>query len=337
MRSTQWVCLLLAVGAGLARAQAPVIGDLNFYGLRKVTPETILSAAQLKTGDRLPKSKGELEDIISQIPDVVLARVEAVCCDGSRATLFIGVEEKDEPHPSFRSEPTGEDALPPKLLDSYREFLSAVQRAAGRGDTSEDFSAGHSWMSDERVRAFQRQFVASAESQLALLRQVLHNAADPEQRAAAVGLIGYAPAKHDIIDDLQYALQDPDESVRANAARSLTAIGVLAAKQPALHLRISPTGLLDMLDSAVLSDRVEAVKALLTLTDGRDQSVLDLLREHALPPLAEMARWKTPRYALPPFLLLGRAAGLEDSQTQESWQKDDRESVIRKALGTGGK
>ena len=39
------------------------------------------------------------------------------------------------------------------------------------------------------------------------------------------------------------------------------------------------------------------------------------------------------RYALPPFLLIGRVAGLSDAATQQAWAKNDREPVIRKALG----
>jgi hypothetical protein len=50
-----------------------------------------------------------------------------------------------------------------------------------------------------------------------------------------------------------------------------------------------------------------------------------------------MARWKTPRYALPPFLLLGRAGGMSDAQIHERWQKGDLEAVIRQAMGSGGK
>jgi hypothetical protein len=47
--------------------------------------------------------------------------------------------------------------------------------------------------------------------------------------------------------------------------------------------------------------------------------------------LIEMARWKTLRYALPPFLLLGRMDGFTDAQTQEYWQQGNRRPVIQKA------
>ena len=98
--------LLLAVVCSAA-AQAPVVGDIEFYGLHKVTPEHILSALKLKSGDPLPPSKGDMLDVLENVPNVVLGRIEAVCCDGPHATLFIGVEERGAPHTALRSEPTG--------------------------------------------------------------------------------------------------------------------------------------------------------------------------------------------------------------------------------------
>lgn len=318
----------------LAIAQAPAVGDINFYGLRKITPERILATVNLKAGSPLPPSKGEMEEAIANVPGVLLARVEAVCCEGPRAIVFIGVEEKGSPHAAFRSDPAGEGTLPPELVDSYQRFLGAVARAASEGNAAEDLTAGHSLMSDPAARAVQSEFVSFAETHLPLLRDVLRSAAEPEQRAIAAAVIDYAPRKQDIVNDLQYALQDPDESVRANAARSLKAIAVLAAKQPSLGLKISPTWFVELLNSVVLSDRVEAAGALVTLTDRGEASVLQLIRERALPSLEEMARWKTPRYALPPYLLLGRVAGLPEDEIQQSWEKGDRETVISKALAT---
>ena len=316
----------------VAAAQAPVIGDINLYGLRKTQPERILSALHIQAGAPLPASKGDMEDRIAELPDILLAHVEAVCCEGKSSTLFIGVEERGAPHPSFRSEPQGKEALPPDIAGDFRGFLSAVQRAASRGNAAEDLTTGQSRMADPEPRKFQEQFSAFAASHLEDLRSVLRDSGDAEQRAMAAAILGYAPKKADVVNDLQYALQDPDDSVRANAVRALNAIAVLAYRQPALKIRIEPTWFVEMLNSVVLSDRMEAVKALLTLTDHGGQGAREQIRERALPALAEMSRWKTPSYALPPFLLLGRAAGLTDAQVQQHWSKGDRESVIRKVL-----
>ena len=324
--------ITLAVCAATAAAQAPLVGDINFYGLHKITPERILSTAKLKAGSPVPPSKGAIEDSIAEIPGVVLARVEAVCCDGPETILFVGVEEKGAQHAAFHSPPSGDAALPRELTDSYRQFLAAVQRAASLGNAVEDLSAGHSMMADAEARAYQEQFVDFAREHADLLRSVVRTASDAEQRAAAAAVIGYAPNKPAVVNDLQYAMQDPDEAVRANAIRSLTAFAVLASKQPALGIKISPTWFIEMLYSIVLSDRVESAKALLTLTDRGGPEVLQQIRERALASLAEMARWKTPRFALPSFLLLGRVAGMPDRQIQDSWRKGEREAVIEKAL-----
>jgi hypothetical protein len=313
-------------------AQVPVVGDINYYGLRKVPAEKIAGLAKLKPGMPIPPSKGDLEDGIAEIPGVVLARVEAVCCEGPAASLFIGIEERGAAHPAFHSPPAGEAPLPADIVSAYQQFLAAVQTAASRGNAAEDLTAGHSWMADAGARAYQQQFLTFAGERLELLRNALRNSADAEQRAIAAAVIGYAPRKQDVLNDLQYAVQDSDESVRVNAIRGLKAIAVLAAKQPNLGIRVSPTWFIEMLNSVVLSDRMESTQALLTLTDRANPSVADQIRERALPALAEMARWKTLPYALPSYLLLGRAAGIPEEQIQQSWAKGEREAVITKAL-----
>jgi len=67
-----------------AVAQAPRIGDINYYGLRKVTAEKIQAATGLKKGGTLTASKGDIEDQIDKISGVVLVRVEALCCEARR-------------------------------------------------------------------------------------------------------------------------------------------------------------------------------------------------------------------------------------------------------------
>jgi hypothetical protein len=127
-------------------------------------------------------------------------------------------------------------------------------------------------------------------------------------------------------------MQDPDENVRASAMDALSAIAVLAAKQPDLEIHISPTWFVEMLNSVVLSDRIKAAKALVNLTDSRPVTTLDLLRERSLPSLGEMAQWHSLTYALPPFLLLGRVGGFSDKQIQDRWTRGDREEMVREVL-----
>ena len=311
-----------------AQAQLPRIGDINFYGLRKLSAEQILAAARLAPGDTVPGSRTELEDRIVALPDVMEAQVQSVCCEGDHTTIFIGIHERGEADVEFRVPPSGASTLPEDLMTRYRQYSGELLRAEmnGKGDAA-----------DPTMRRDQEEFRTFAAAHILKLRAELRTGSDAEQRAAAATIIGYSAGKKAAVDDLLFAIQDPDEGVRTNGLRALAAIAALARRQPALGLRIPPAGLVDLLNSVVLSDRMESTKVLLVLTERQNAATLDQIRERALPSLAEMARWQTLSYALPPFELLGRVAGLTDTNLKESWEKSDREAVIQKALDSAPK
>jgi len=316
----------------LAPAQVPRVGIIDFYGLRKVSPARLEQALGVREGDAMPPSKTAVEESLEAVPGVVRARVEAVCCASGKAILFVGIEEKGAPHPEFRPIPPKEITLPASILETYRELLSAVEQAARRGELGEDFVEGHSRMADPASRALQQRLVTLASEHLSALRDVLRNSADDEQRAIAAAVLGYAPQKSTVVDDLQFALQDSDEKVRANAARALSAFAVLARRDAEQGVKVSPTWLVEMLHSIVWSDRQAACQALLNLTEDRNADVLALIRERAMDSLAEMARWKSLEHALPAYILLGRAAGLAEADIHSEWERGNREQMIRKAL-----
>jgi len=323
--------------AVLASAQAPRVGDIEFYGLHKVSEQRLLHALHVKPGDPLPPSKGDLEDELEKISGVILAHVEAVCCEGSKATLFVGIEEKGAPHLAFHTPPTGEAVLPQEIVDTYHQFLEAVRAAARRGSTAEDLTSGHSLMADPDARDLQGRFIDFAGAHMLLLREVLSGSSDDEQRAMAATILGYAPVKKDAVNNLESAMQDPDEAVRANALRALNAIAVLARLQPNLEIHVSPTWFVEMLNSIVLSDRTRAATALVTLTEQNAAGALDQIRERALDSIVEMAQWKELRYALPAFILTGRIAGMSETEIQKAWTSGHRQEVIAIALGPGRK
>ncbi|MBI4875204.1 MAG: HEAT repeat domain-containing protein [Acidobacteria bacterium] len=323
--------LLLAVAA-LAPAQVPRIGIIDFYGLRKVSAEKIRTHLGFKEGDLLPPSKGEVEDHLEEVPGVIRARLEAVCCEDKKAVLYIGVEEKGAPRFEYHPEPEGEAELPVDVVVAFRGFFTALEKAVTRGDTAEDLSRGHSLMADPDARAFQLEFTGLVEKNLKILREVLRNSADAEQRAMAAYLIGYAEKKRLVVDDLQWAMRDPDDGVRNNAMRSLGAIAVLAAREPEYGIQFSPTWFIEMLNSIAWSDRNKAAYALVAMTDKRDPRILDHIREVGLHSLVEMARWRHMPHALQGIILLGRLAGMPEPEIQEAWSKGEREAVIKKAL-----
>jgi hypothetical protein len=331
------IFLLSLLAAALAGESVPRLSSVNYYGLHRISENRIQKVLGVSAGDPIPPSKGALEERLEKIPGVVVARVQAVCCEGRQGMLFVGIEEKGAAHFALRTAPSGEATLPPEIVERHNNLSRAIESAARRGSTDEDLTHGHPLMADPDARAIQQDFVDIAGKHLPQLRAVLRNSADDAQRSMAATLIGYATDKKAVVGDLEYAVQDPDEDVRANAMRALNAIAVLAAKQPDLGIHISPTWFVEMLNSIVLSDRTRATMALINLTDSRPAAPLDLIRERALPSLVEMAQWRSLHYALPAFILLGRSGGLSEEQIQESWTRGDRAAMVLQVLGAGKK
>jgi hypothetical protein len=314
---------------------APTVGVIDYYGLNKVTRDRIQKTLGFKEGDPFPTSKASVEERLDEIPGVVESHLEAVCCDEGKMVLYVGIEERGAVHFDLREAPEGEVTLAPDITALYRRYFDAFEQAVRRGSTAEDLTHGHSLMADPLVREIQLQFPALAETHLGELRNVMRNSADDEQRAIATFLIGYAPKKDQVAEDLQFALRDADPGVRANAARAIVALAVYARLNPESGIKLEPTWFIEMLNSLSWSDRERALKALQILTDGRDAPMLEQLRNRALPALVEMSRWKTLEHALPAFVLTGRVAGLSEQQIQDAWTRGDRESVIAAATGGG--
>ncbi|MFN7924565.1 MAG: HEAT repeat domain-containing protein [Bryobacteraceae bacterium] len=328
------VILLLAA---LSLAAQPRIGIIDFYGRHKVTEDQIRVALAAKEGSPLPKSKGETEERIEQIPGVVRAHLEATCCEKGQAILYVGVEEKGSHHFDFNDAPSGAVVLPQEIHDEYSHFLAAVSSAVRAGETGEDLHLGHSLMQNADARRHQERFVTIAKDNIEKLRDVLKNSADEEHRAIAAYVIGYYPDKASVVNDLQSAVRDPDDTTRNNAIRALAAIAIFAIQQPDAEVKVSPTWFIEMLDSLIWSDRHAAAVTLVTLTEARNPQVLDHIRERAMSTLAEMARWKHLPHALPAFILLGRASGIDEREIEHTWSEGDRQAFISKIMKPGKK
>jgi hypothetical protein len=322
----------------VAFAQVPRVGIIDFYGLNKVRESRVRQALGAREGDPLPPSKGDIEVALEAIDGVVAAHVEAVCCDDSgQAILYVGIEERGAPHFDLRNAPAGEAILPAEIAETYRRLMRAIEAAARRGSVGEDLTRGHALAADPEARAIQETLPDLVKENLEVLRDVLRNGPDERERATAAVVIAYAPRKRDAINDLQYALKDPDPGVRQNAARALVGFAVLQRVNPEAAVNVSATWFVEMLNSLSWSDRTTALAALQILTDGRERPVLDYLKSRALDSLAEMARWKWAAHALPAYVLLGRIAGFEEREIQDSWTRGDREPVIAKATGKRGR
>ena len=307
--------------------RGPTIGVIDFYGLRKVSEADVRRKLGAREGDLLPPSKGDVEERLDELSGVVESHLEAVCCQNGKVTLYVGIEERGAPHFDLHDPPDGDAVLPGEVSSAYRNFLKAYDNATRQGYTKEDLTQGRARSEDMATRAIQDMFPAMVQDHMNEIRAVLRGSGDEEQRAMAAYVIGYAPDKPSVVNDLQYALRDYDPGVRLNAGRSLVAFAIAGVK-------VEATWFIEMLNSLSWTDRTRSLAALELLTDARDKAVFDQMRTRALQSLVEMARWKTLKDALPAYILLGRMAGIPEQEIQARWSRGDRESVIAQALKT---
>jgi hypothetical protein len=191
-------------------------------------------------------------------------------------------------------------------------------------------------MENQEARKHQREFIPLADKYLDVLHRVIRTSRDPDQRAMAAYILQYGPrgprTTQQIIEDLQYALQDVEEDVRANAIRALNAMYVGLKLHPEQNIAIRPTWFVELLNSIVWSDRHNAAVALVNMTEDRQPETLRMIRERAFTPLVEMARWRDLSHALPGFILIGRISGMQEKEIQDAWVHSDHEATIKLAM-----
>lgn len=331
------ICILGAVCA--AHGQDLHVGIIDFYGLRKVSASQVRSALAFKEGDTIslagdgpPAILKASENRVAQLPGVVRARTELVCCDHNRAIVYVGVEERGARMMHLRAAPHGTARLPPDIVQSGVELSRALWLAVQRDDAAEDDSLGQALNHDPTTRAIQGRLVVYAARDLPVLRRVLLTSSDQNQRALAAEVMGYAPDKQAVVDDLVLGMSDPCDAVRNNAMRALMVFADAATGAHRLALSIPAQPFITFLDSPVWSDRNKASGALLALSSDRDPRLLSTLRKEALVPLVEMARWKSEGHALAAFTILGRIAGYTDEEAGALWTRGERETVINAAV-----
>ena len=87
-----------------------------------------------------------------------------------------------------------------------------------------------------------------------------------------------------------------------------------------------------LLGSLDWADRNKAALALAGLSSHRDPALFAQLRQRAMTPLIEMARWKAIGHASPALHILGRIGGYSEEDLQRAISRDEREAIIGAAL-----
>lgn len=145
---------------------------------------------------------------------------------------------------------------------------------------------------------------------------------------ATAMIAAYHPDKAFVVKELLYAIADNDEEVRNNATRALWVLADYFNEHPEKRIDIPASPFIDMLRSAVWTDRNKGALVLLALTQGRNGVLLPDLKALALPSLAEMARWRQSGHAFQSYMILGRMAGLPDEACFQAFNSDQRLSFL---------
>ena len=336
---TAAVLVTLTLGTpGGVNGQELEIGIIDVYGLSRVSVRQVREMLTFTEGDTIALGNGEepaflkeSEDRLATSPDIARARIQRVCCDAGRAIVYVGIEEPGAATMRLRAEPRGDARLAADVVRAGDEADNALLLAVLRGNVGEDTSRGHSLVDDPAVRAVQERYVVYAARDLSELRLVLRRSSDAAHRALAAQVLGYAADKPAVVEDLVHGMSDPSAAVRNNAMRALLVFGDMLPGTGSAIPRVPAQPFIELLNSPVWSDRNKASGALMAMSADRDPELLAALRERALAPLIEMARWKSEGHALPAFFILGRIAGYSDEAAYDLWERGDRDAVINAA------
>jgi hypothetical protein len=216
-----------------------------------------------------------------------------------------------------------------------RAYDDALLKAVVAGDAGEDDTSGYSLSHNPGLRAIEERFVNFAHNDRSILREVLRDSLDADQRALAAEVLGYAPDHRAVVRDLVFAMSDPNSNVRNNAMRALAILARYAESHPSAGIKVPTHPFINLLNSLVWSDRNKASFALIALIKNRDPALLEKLRERDLPALIEMARWKTPGHANTFCVILGRIAGLSEKEIEDDLQHGEKEKIIAAAQKVG--
>ena len=315
-----------------AAAQLPRVGIIDFYGLRKTTAAQAREALGIAVGDSLTAlSLLEVPARMAELPGVVSAAVDPVCCEEGKTMLYVGVIEDGAPVLELRTPPTGKSRLPAEVIQAGVAFARAHERAVMRGFVKEDVSQGHSLMADSTARMIQLRYVELAAKHRDSLRAVLRTADDADHRALAAEVLAYSANKQSVVQDLVYAMRDPSSDVRNNATRALALITIYGQQHPELKIAVPYEPFIDLLNSVAWTDRNKASLALMQLTEGRNPALLTALRTRALDAVVDIAQWTNPGHAMAGVVILGRLAGIPDADIFAMYERGERDKIIAAA------
>lgn len=300
--------------------QPTQVGTIDFYGtvsnetdLKKCLPFDENDTVAFFDKNAYSNAKGKIIECLLRQTNIKQADISIICCnEKGKWIVYVGVDKK--PVRPVENIKQADTKLPLAMKSTYDSLMQQSIIAVEKGQPSENNSSGHALMDYLPARQLQEKFIVYANRNLNLLRDVLRNSNDHEQREAAATIIAYHHDKGEIINDLLNAVSDAHENVRNNAVRAIGIIADYSSRKPELKIKIPADPFIDMINSICWTDRNKASFVLLALTNNRDINVLEQLKKQALQSIANMATWKSDGHSMPGYMLLGRIVGWADKE-----------------------
>jgi len=326
------VYLFVYGSAGAQTGDTFHVGTIDFFGGEGLNTAGVLAKLPLRVGQIIKVEQAD--QVKASVSAAVLAAtgnaatdVSILCCDRpGELGIYIGLQGKSYRAPAYAATPAGDAKLPDDGVELYEKESDAIESAGEHGDSAEDDSQGYALTKDPKVRAIQLEVRAYALKHATEIERVLHGSKDANQRQAAAMLLGYGERSAEQVKDLAMAANDADSEVRNNAVRAL---GVLALAQPLAGLDVTP--FVTMLYSGQWTDRNKASALFAHITQARDPLLLKRLRDEAMGPLLDGARWQSAGHAYFFLVLLGRVGGIDEARLQKLIDSGAKAEIIATA------
>lgn len=311
------------------------IGRIDFFGYGGLDIHTLPARLPIQVGDSvtfgdIDQKRVEIQRVIQNTIGHPPTDVAAVCCNSANHLLiYIGLDgTSSRPMPSVAAI-HGSEHLDPIAKGLYEQFDDALEKAVRRGVGGEDWSRGYALSVDPAAREIQLKVRAYAMDRGAEIEKVLQHSGDAQQRSISAYFLGYAKRSTTQIQALIKAASDNNEEVRNNAVRALVVLSSATSAEP---LKFDPQPLIDLVFSGKWTDRNKASLLLSNLTKQRDPTLLQQLRQNALQPLIEGAKWESPGHSAAFLFILGRIGGLSDDDIGNFIKVGDKEKIIQAAV-----
>ncbi|MGE6762937.1 hypothetical protein ACQKGO_33310 [Corallococcus interemptor] len=332
----EWSGIVAKARANLEKSSEPpfptfILTGIDAFGSRRVDREVVRQVLGLEVGKPIIHSAAvfrQKEQLLREQYNLVFARTGMTLffAEEFKGSAFVVVDMVDAQDAAarlrFLAPPKGHPPDPEGLIALWREYQPRLNRLQLQGMLAEDSSCkvahciggfGH-----PDLAAYEPEFIEKVPKHLDALTTVLREDADAPKRAAAAYLLAYAPTALETVERVRPFIRDPDEQVRNNVLRVLTATQQ-AATQPLLHTSV-------VADAVLLptsTDRNKATYLLTYLLEDLPPEELKAQRAELIQKLGEtlvtMSALQLPINRDPAVLVLQQLSG-EKYETAGEWR-----------------